>query len=68
MPYTAPDKIEQTQAGVLHKDIEIELQMVHLDEGNFVGACDEIISSANITQGKEFSCLAKWVSFFSRGG
>ncbi|KAJ6351187.1 hypothetical protein OIU78_007173 [Salix suchowensis] len=57
LPYTAPDKIEQTQAGVLHKDIEIELQMVHLDEGNFVGACDEIISSANITQVEMFpSC------------
>ncbi|KAJ6430003.1 hypothetical protein OIU84_021421 [Salix udensis] len=57
LPYTAPDKIEQTPAGVLHKDIEIELQMVHLDEGNFVGACDEIISNANITQVEMFpSC------------
>uniref|UniRef100_A0A6M2ECS4 MYB family protein n=1 Tax=Populus davidiana TaxID=266767 RepID=A0A6M2ECS4_9ROSI len=58
LPYTAPDKTEQTQAGVLHKDIEIELQMVHIDDGNFVGACDkEIISSANITQVEMFpSC------------
>jgi myb proto-oncogene protein len=69
LPYTAPDKTEQTQAGVLHKDMEIELQMVHIHEGNFVGACDkEIISSANITQGKGFSCLTEWVSFFSCGG
>ncbi|KAL9401546.1 hypothetical protein Peur_005395 [Populus x canadensis] len=58
LPYTAPDKTEPTQAGVLHKDIEIELQMVHIDEGIFVGACDkEIISGANITQVEMFpSC------------
>lgn len=60
MPYPAPDKTEQTQAeiGALHKDIEIEMQMVRIDEENFVGACGkEIISSADITQVEMFpSC------------
>ncbi|KAG6757516.1 hypothetical protein POTOM_037829 [Populus tomentosa] len=60
LPYPAPDKTEQTHAeiGSLHKDIEIEMQMVRIDEENFVGACGkEIISSADITQVEMFpSC------------
>ncbi|KAF9673892.1 hypothetical protein SADUNF_Sadunf10G0071100 [Salix dunnii] len=59
LPYPAPDKREQTQAeiGSLHKDIEMQMQMVHI-EGNFMGACGkEVISSANITQVEMFpSC------------
>ncbi|CAK7326975.1 unnamed protein product [Dovyalis caffra] len=63
LPYAAPDKTEQTKVeiGAMRKDIGIELQMVHIDEENFVGACDkEIISSANITQVEMFpSCDAQ---------
>jgi myb proto-oncogene protein len=74
LPYPAPDKTEQTQAeiGALHKDIEIEMQMVRIDEENFMGACGkEIISSADITQGNEFFMSDKvgqmYFCFLSRG-
>ncbi|XP_061973781.1 transcription factor MYB124-like isoform X2 [Populus nigra] len=63
LPYPAPDKTEQTQAeiGALHKDIEIEMQMVRIDEENFVGACGkEIISSADITQGEKLPTKNTW--------
>ncbi|XP_012067596.1 transcription factor MYB124 isoform X2 [Jatropha curcas] len=57
MPNTVLDKTEQSQAEIsaLHKDIENELQSVHIKEQNDVDECDkEIISCTRISQAEIF--------------
>ncbi|KAJ4833479.1 hypothetical protein Tsubulata_008071 [Turnera subulata] len=55
MPFTAPDKTEDSHNGIiaLQKDIESEFQSVYAEEPNSVVECDkEIISSANMSEGE----------------